>query len=176
MSRLDGVTADDLRAVLSAVDGKDATRRVMVALNYVSEDGLTQAELAERYGMSVGWVSRWLDRLERLADEPYESVVYDEPRAGRPTELAPASREQFLETLRGAPPEDAWDAWTVPRACGYLADEFDGEFSPRHVRRLLREAGLSWTTVQSTGSDAEGGDSDDGDDAPRTVWTLQPQS
>jgi transposase len=163
VSHPENVSPEELRTVLAAVEGKDATRRVMVALNYVSEDGVTQAELAERYGMSVGWVSRWLTRLERLADEPFEAVVYDESRSGRPAELPPPAREQFFETLRASPPDPAWDAWTVPRAQAHLADEFGVEYSPRHVRRLLREAGLTWSA--------------DGDGEPtRTVWRYESRS
>lgn len=39
----------------------------MAAINYLEDDDLTQKEVAERYGYTGGWLSRWLDRLERLA-------------------------------------------------------------------------------------------------------------
>jgi len=40
------------------------------------------AEVAERYGYTGPWLSRWGDRLDRLADEPVEQVVYDDQREG----------------------------------------------------------------------------------------------
>lgn len=32
--------------------------------------------------------SKWFNRPERLIDEPFEDVVYDEPRPGRPSKLS----------------------------------------------------------------------------------------
>ena len=104
----------------------------------------------ERYGYTAGWLSRWLDRLERLADEPFEEVVYDEHRSGRPSELSDEQHDKFVEALHESPEEVGLDApaWSVPLARHYLAKEFDVEYCERHVRRLMSEAGLSWKTAR----------------------------
>ena len=39
----------------------------MVAINYLEDDHLTQKEATQRYGYTGGWLSQWLNRLERLA-------------------------------------------------------------------------------------------------------------
>ena len=67
MAALENVSTDDLRQVLAEVKGKKPTQRLMAAINYLKGDDLTQKEVAERYGYTGGWLSRWLDRLERLA-------------------------------------------------------------------------------------------------------------
>jgi len=103
----------------------------MAVINYLEEDGATLQEVAGRYGYIADWLSRWLDRLERLADEPFEEVFYDEPREGRPSKLSEQEHEQFVET-----PQDVGldaPAWSVPLARHYLAEEFDVEYCERHV-------------------------------------------
>lgn len=75
MAGPENVSTDDLRQVLAEVERKKPAQRLMVAINYLEADDLTQKEVAERYGYTGGWLSRWLDRLERLADEPFEQVV-----------------------------------------------------------------------------------------------------
>jgi len=94
---LESVSTDHLRQVLAEVDDAAATERLMAALTYKEIDEVTQEDAAELYGYSEGWASKWFNRLERLADEPFEEVVYDEPRPGRPAELTEQEHEQFVE-------------------------------------------------------------------------------
>ena len=94
---LESVSTGHLRQVLAEVDDAAATERLMAALTYKEIDEVTQEDAAELYGYSEGWASKWFNRLERLADEPFEEVVYDEPRPGRPAELTEQEHEQFVE-------------------------------------------------------------------------------
>ena len=150
MASLNDVSTDDLRRILAEVEGKKPTQRVMAAINYLEEDEATLEDVAERYGYTAGWLSRWLDRLERLANEPFEEVVYDEQRSGRPSELSDQQHDKFVEALHESPEEVGLDApaWSVPLARHYLAEEFNVEYCERHVRRLMSEAGLSWKTAR----------------------------
>jgi transposase len=147
---LENVTTDYLREVLETVNESAAAKRLMAAITYKEIDDITQKEAAEMYGFSEGWASKWFNRLERLETEPSEAVVYDEPRSGRPSKLSEQEKQQFTEVLH-KPPEDVGidaPAWSVPLARNYLNESFDVEYSDRHVRRLLREAGLSWKTAR----------------------------
>lgn len=181
MDSLDDVSTDDLRQVLAEVEGKKPTQRIMAAINYLEEDDATLEEIAERYGYTAGWLSRWLDRLERLADEPFEEVVYDGHRSGRPAALSEHEHEQFVETLH-KPPEDVGldaPAWSVPLARHYLAEEYDVEYCERHVRRLMSEAGLSWKNARTQFySPEETTENVRRGDVKRTatVWTTDTQS
>jgi hypothetical protein len=67
MASINDVSTDDLRQILAEVEGTKPTQRVMAAINYLEEDEATLEDVAERYGYTAGWLSRWLDRLERLA-------------------------------------------------------------------------------------------------------------
>ena len=142
---MENVSTEDLREILAEVEGKKPTQRLMAAINYLEEDDATMEEIAQRYGYTSGWLSRWLTRLERLESEPFEAVVYDEERSGRPSALSEQEKQQFIEVLHQPPEEIGFDApaWSVPLARNYLTEEFYVEYSDRHVRRLLREAGLS---------------------------------
>jgi transposase len=82
--------------------------------------------------------------------EPFEGVVYDKPRSGRPSELTEQEHQQFIDALHESPEEVGIDApaWSVPLARQYLIEEFDVEYCMRHVRRLMTEAGLSWKTAR----------------------------
>jgi len=150
MVNLANVSAEDLRDVLAEVEGKKPTKRLMAAINYLEEDGATIKEIAQRYGYTAGWLSRWLGRLERLESEPFEAVVYDEERSGRQSELSEEAKQKFTDVLHEPPEKVGIDApaWSVHLAQNYLNEEFDVEYSNRHIRRLLREAGLSWKTAR----------------------------
>ncbi len=84
----------------------------MAAINYLEENEAKLEDVAGRYGYTAGWLSRWLDRL---ADEPFEEVVYDQHRSRRPPELSDEQHERFVEALHEAPEEVGPDApaWSV---------------------------------------------------------------
>ena len=175
------ISVEDLRDVLAGVEGKKPTQRLMAAINYLEEDGATMQEIAQRYGYTAGWLSRWLSRFERLESEPFEAVVYDEDRSGRPPELTEQEKQQFTDVLHEPPEEVGLDApaWSVPLARNYLNTEFDVEYSNRHVRRLLREAGLSWKTARPEyyKSDERAQEAwQDGFKKSATTWTTNTRS
>lgn len=175
MGNLESVSADTLRDHLDRVDDVAATKRLMVAITYKEVDGLSQNEAAAMFGFSSGWASHWFRRLERLATEPSEAVLSDEDRPGRPPKLSDPQRERFAAALRAPPREQGLDAdaWTVRLARQYLAETFAVEYSDRHVRRLLRQAGLTWRATPP-GSDRERGEG--GTAANRPSWVVAHRS
>ena len=155
MGHLEDVTADDLRQILAAVEGKQATQRVMVGLNYKA--GLAQRELAEMYGVTEKTIYNWLCRLDRLVDEPVEEVVYDDDRPGRPPKLTDAEHQCLEDVLLQPPTEVGYDAsaWTPTLAQRYIAETFDVDYCLRQVREHMSEAGLSYKRVQPENKDAD---------------------
>ncbi len=181
MNSLDNVSTEDLRQVLAEVEGKKPAQRLMAAINYLEEDDATLEEVAERYGYTAGWLSRWLDRLERLSDEPFEEVVYDEQRSGRPSKLSDEEYERFVEALHKSPEDAGIDApaWSVPLARHYLSEKFGVEYCERHIRRLMAEAGLSWKTARPEfyKSDERAQEAwEEGFKKSSTTWTTNTQS
>ena len=130
MANLENVSTGDLCQILAEVNDADATQRLMAAIAYEEIDELTQNEAADLYGFSSGWASKWFNRLERLSFEPFEDVVYDEPRSGRPSELSEQDHERFVDALHESPEVVGIDApaWSVPLASKYLTEEFDVDY------------------------------------------------
>jgi transposase len=179
MDYLENVTVDELHEILADVDEKKPVQRVLAGIAY--KDGATQKKIAERHDVHPNTVRNWLIRLERLEKEPFESVVYDDPRPGQSRDLDENEYERFVEVLHDSPEKVGLDAraWTVPLAQQYLKDEFEIEYCRRHVRRLMSEAGLSWKTARP-----EYVESDEraqkafreGFKKRRTIWTTSTQS
>lgn len=145
MAHLENVPTEDLQQIMAKVEGKKPTQRLMAAINWKEEDGVRQKDIAQRYGYTQGWLSQWLTRLERLETEPFEDVVYDEPRSGRPTELPEQEYERLVDVLHESPGEVGIDApaWSVSIASNYLSEEFNVDYCDRHVQRLMTKAELS---------------------------------
>lgn len=142
MPRLETVPTDALRSELESFDDHRPMRRLLAAIIYKS--GPSVPQIADWLDVREATVYAWFDRLED-ADDVGDAVL-DRPRPGRPPKLAPEERETVLRQLSAAPTAAGLDAaeWDVEIAEDYLADEYGVEYSPRHVRRLLREAdGLS---------------------------------
>jgi len=180
MANLENVSADDLRETLAKVDDGDAVKRLMAAITFKEIDELSQKGAAELYGFSSSWASKWFQRLERLEEEPFEEVVYGEPRDGKSPELTEQEHEQFIEALHNPPEESGIDApaWSVPLARYYLREEFDVEYCERHVRRLMSEAGLSWKTARPEyyKSDERAQEAwQEGFKKSATIWTTNTQ-
>jgi transposase len=181
MANLENVSTEDLRQILAEVDDGAAVQRLMAAITYKEIDDLTQRAAAELYGFSESWASKWFNRLERLETEPFEDVVYDEPRSGRPSKLSEYEHGQFVEALHEPPEEIGIDApaWSVPLASEYLSNEFDVEYCDRYVRRLLTEAGLSHKTARPDyyKSDERAQEAfQEGFKKRRTIWTTSTRS
>lgn len=148
MARLDQVTADELREYLDIVEEKRPSLRLVVGIN--NKESVSQSKIAEWYAISRTTVHNWLNRLERLADEPVENVVYDAGRPGRPTKLPSNQWDELVSILEGSPEEVGIDDphWTPQLAQKLIQDRFDVEYSRRHVRELLNRAGFIWKTAR----------------------------
>ena len=143
MGGLDGVTAEDVRTALAAVDDPKAALRASVALAYLN--GVPPTELAGWYGVSRSTIYAWLARVERLAEEPPEVALEDDERPGRPPKLPPGDRERLAATLREPPTAAGYDAdgWTPGIVREHVLATYGVEYSRRHVRDLLHDLGFS---------------------------------
>lgn len=156
MGRLDGVSDARLAEALAAVEGKRATLRVVVGINY--KQGIDQTTLAEWYGVSRTTIHNWLTRIERLESDPVAEALYDDDRPGRPAKLRPAEREAVAAALRNAPAEFGFAAeeWSPPLVREHIEERFAVEYSLRHVRTLMHDLGLEWTSDQRAGREKAG--------------------
>lgn len=143
MARLEEISVEELEDALVEIEGYRESQRLIAAIIY-------------KRGPSVPMLAEWLDRREatiyewfnRLEAEPIEEAIRDDPRPGRPSKLADNERAEFEAALHEPPEHVGLDApaWHPRLARQYLLDEFDVEYTLRHVRRMMTDAGLSWQT------------------------------
>jgi len=104
------------------------------------EQGLPQAEVARRIGVSRQSVNAWAKRLDTEGPEALKATPL-----GRPGSFGTAQRRELTRLLKrgalaaGFPTE----LWTLPRVGALIADRFGNQYSEVHVWRLLRELGFS---------------------------------
>lgn len=143
MARLENVSVDELETVLDETPGSRETQRLMAAIIY--KRGPSVPMIAEWLDIREATIYGWFDRIE---DESIKQAVTDRDRSGRPSKLSEEQAEAFERAVRNPPAEAGYDqpAWTTGLARQFLQDQFDVEYTYRHVQRLLKEAGLSWQT------------------------------
>lgn len=148
MARLENVSTDELRDYLAEVEQKRPAIRLIVGINY--KEGVSQTELAEWYGVSRTTIHNWLTRLERLGSEPFEDVIFDADRPGRPSKLTSDEWNKLVEILEEPPKEHGIDAphWSPRLVQIVLQEQFGVEYSRRHIRELLHQAGFTWKTAR----------------------------
>lgn len=152
---LESLSLGELHNALQEVEGKKPTQRLMLAILY--KQGPSVPMLADWFDMRDDTIYRWFRQMET---EPLRDAIRDDPPPGRSPKLAEDEWERLAAALRDAPTAVGYDVsvWTTTLTRRYLDEEFDVEYTLRHVRRLLKEAGLSVQTPrsQSLMADCEG--------------------
>ena len=140
MDHLDDVSATDLRAALSEIDGSRASTRLIAAIAH--QHGVTQTEIAEWFDVERKTVYNW---LRRLGERPDDLLVAarDDPRSGRPRKLTAEQRSALAETLRKPPAAAGYDArtWDAPLLMRHVREAHGVDYSRATCRRLLAEFG-----------------------------------
>ena len=152
MGRLDDTTLEELYELREQVEGEKPRERVLVAIGRKQGDEIET--LAARHGVVEKTIRNWLDRF---VEQPIEQAPYDAPRPGGPSKLTAEQREHLEEVLQDSPTELGYDqqAWSPKLLLHYVAHEYDVEYSVRHARYLLTEAGLSWRTARPRNHEAD---------------------
>ena len=116
-------------------------RRLAAARDF-QEGELTQAEIAEKHGVTPSAVSKWKSTLEKEGIEGLKSTN-DEGNQGPDSQLDDQDREQLVELLEDGAQAHGWetDLWTSKRVTALIENEFGIDYTPRHCSRILRELG-----------------------------------
>ncbi|AKH96617.1 IS630 family transposase [Halanaeroarchaeum sulfurireducens] len=145
--KINDISIEELQEKLASVDNDaKAVKRLMVAIAY--KHGTSPADIEDMYGISKKNVYQWLDRFE---ERELDDALYDEPKPGRPPKLSDDQREKLQHVLEKAPEDAGYtgiQAWTPQFVQHWLKTHFDVEYTLRHVRRLMDDAGLSWRTAR----------------------------
>ena len=108
----------------------------------LKEHRLTEAEIARELGVSRAAVSQWAQRmrsggLKRLRRRP---------STGRRSKLSRRDERRLVSLLkRGALAAGfATDRWTLKRTQQLIWQEFEVDYHPNYINRLLRRLKWSW--------------------------------
>lgn len=145
MDRLEDIPTEDLWPLLDDIEESVPTQRVLAAIATKQSDSTSR--LADRHNVSQQTIRNWLSRFE---DRPLEDAPFDDPRAGRPRKLTEEEHERLVAELQQSPEAAGLDgqAWFPRLVYHHLQSEYGVEYSLRHIRRLMREAGLTWRTAR----------------------------
>lgn len=135
--KLPNVAPEEVTDLLARTRDGKAVKRLLVAREYL--DGRSPADIEERWGIPAQTCYEWLDRFE---ERGLEGALEDDTPPGRSARLGGDERTRFEAAIERPPVEAGFDApfWTTSLAREFLREEFDVEYSPRHVRRLLTES------------------------------------
>lgn len=137
---LKNISSGYLRDILSKVEEPKAAKRVMLALTYKEETGITQSRLAERYGINETTIWKWLTCIKKLENEPFESVIYDESISGPSRELSDKELSELNELLEAGPDAHGFGSfiWTSNQVSDLIESEFNVSLSSSTALRYLR--------------------------------------
>lgn len=149
---LEDTSRDDLQEQLHDTDDPQAVLRLVVALNL--QDDISPDTIADWYDISRQTAYNWKNRFE---ERDLLDAMHDRSRSGRNPRLSTDDRDE-LDTLLQDPPTEAGleaPAWTTPLVQSLIEDRYGVAYSLRQVRRILREAGLSYRKARPQHREAD---------------------
>jgi transposase len=107
----------------------------------MSLEGHTAGEIAQHLKVHRSTVPLWVDHWNHYGEEG----LWEGQRSGRPADLDEEQREKLRDILDSGPVAYGLETGigTSPLVTRIIRDEFDREYHPGHVRKLLRGLGDS---------------------------------
>jgi len=130
----------DFLATIHLSPGQKEARR-LAGLRLL-EEGWSQADVSRELGVSDSAVNRWA----KAAAEGGAEALKRRPHTGRPTKLTKHERESIPALLAAGAEAHGFenDVWTAERVAALIRNEFDVEYHPGHVWKLLQSLGMKW--------------------------------
>ena len=119
----------------------------MAAIAMLKEGKLNQSEIARRLRVSRQTMSRWKTAFA----EGGRDALKRTGRAGRKPELGEANLERLQELLLNGPEASGYQTplWTCSRVADVIRREFQVDYHPGHVWKVLD--GLGWSCQRPEG-------------------------
>ncbi len=113
-------------------------RRLMAAQDL--QTGLTQSQVARKFGVSRTTASRWHRALSGKGVE----ALRKRRAPGRPSRLSGEQLQGLVELYQAGPQAAGFDTdrWTTARFAQAIAARFGIRYDPDHVGRIMHRAGL----------------------------------
>lgn len=119
---------------------RDEMERRRLAAAQDLMNGLSQASVARKFGVSRTTASRW----QRTLNGDGLECLRKRRATGRPTRLTAAQMRQVVEMYVAGPRELGFEAdrWTTARLAEAIHFRFGVRYDPDHVGRLMHRLGL----------------------------------
>jgi transposase len=114
------------------------SRRLLAAQDL--QRGLTQSQVARKFGVSRTTASRWHRALEGRGVE----ALRKRRAPGRPSRLTPEQLSIVAEIYKAGPRAASFDTdrWTTVRFADAIRVRFGVQYDPDHVGRIMHRLGL----------------------------------
>lgn len=123
-------------------------------------DGLSQMEVARKYGVNPSSVCRWKKKIQKEGIEGLKA----RKALGAPPKLSPDEQSQLKELIVQGAIACGYitDFWTLKRVAKLIEDKFGVKYNPNYVGELLHKLGLSPQKPNRVASER--------DETARTEW------
>jgi putative transposase len=113
-------------------------RRLLAAEEF--ERGLSQSQVAHKFGVSRTTASRWFRALHGNGVD----ALRKRRAPGRPSRLSADQRQQLSDLYHAGPRLSGFDTdrWTTVRFAQAIYDRFGVRYDPDHAGRLMQRLGL----------------------------------
>jgi len=107
----------------------------------LSLDGHTTSEIAQHLKVHRSSVPVWIEHWNHYGEEG----LWEGHRSGRPARLNEGQRQMLADILDSGPVAYGLETgiWTSPLIRQIIREEFDQDYHPGHVRKLLKQLGYS---------------------------------
>jgi transposase len=114
------------------------SRRLLAAQDL--QNGLTQSQIARKFGVSRTTASRWHGALHRKGVESLRK----RRATGRPSRLNPEQQQGVAEIFRAGARIAGFadDHWTTARFASAIDKRYGIRYDPDHVGRIMHQLGL----------------------------------
>ncbi|MBY5947384.1 helix-turn-helix domain-containing protein [Photobacterium rosenbergii] len=133
MDKLDSINFHQL-----ARKEKNAQKRIRLLALAHFKDGKNRSEIARSLKVSRSSVNNWVSRFIKLGLEGLE----DKPRSGRPSTLSEEQVKRLQQYIELWNDEHEDIKLTGVDINSYIKREFDVEFEPSHIYRLIKKLEL----------------------------------
>lgn len=126
---------------------KDRVRLRRAGIVLASVQGRSAAEIAVMFAASEGHVREVIHAFNEVGF----AALDPKWSGGRPRKFGPVARELICQAARSTPAALGlpFATWSLTKLAAYLAEHRRLEASTETVRRVLREAGISWQATKT---------------------------
>ena len=137
----------DTSKQLLALSRKEPNARKRIRLLAVSLffEGENRTNIAKRLNTARSSVNKWVS--DYLAHGL--TGLSNKPIAGRPSKLTTFELEKLSNYIKQFPALNNGGRLTGEDITRYIATEFNINYSPNHIYKLLKQLGFSWITSRS---------------------------